>query len=60
MVAKGYGSKDSDKIGKEKSDKPMLKAGAKIPTTGMIGGVHPANTRNPRTFKRGGAVKRGR
>ena len=60
MVAKGYGSKDSDKIGKEKTDKPMLKAGAKIPTTGMIGGVHSANTRNPRTFKRGGGVKRGR
>jgi len=53
MVAKGYGSKDSDKIGKEKTDKPMLKAGAKTPFTGRIGG--PSNK-----FKRGGAVRRGR
>jgi hypothetical protein len=39
MVAKGFGKKDSDKVGKEKTDKPMLKASAKLPTTGMIGGT---------------------
>jgi len=55
MVAKGFGSKDSDRIGKEKSDKPMLKASAKIPTTGKIGGIA-----NKGLFKRGGSVKRGR
>jgi hypothetical protein len=55
MVAKGFGAKDSDKVGKEKSDKPMLKASARIPTTGKIGG-----TANKGFFKRGGAVKRGR
>ena len=53
MVAKGFGSKDSDKVGKEKTDKPMLKASAKTPYTGKIGG--PSNK-----FKRGGSVKRGR
>jgi hypothetical protein len=57
MVAKGFGSKDSDKVGKEKTDKPMLKASARTPYTGKIGG--PANT-PARNFKRGGSIKRGR
>lgn len=57
MVAKGFGSKDSDKVGKEKTDKPMLKASARIPTTGRIGGTSNVPARN---FKRGGSVKRGR
>jgi len=57
MVAKGFGSKDSDRIGKEKTDKPMLKASARTPFTGKIGG--PANV-PARNFKRGGSVKRGR
>lgn len=57
MVAKGFGSRDSDKVGKEKTDKPMLKASKVTPYTGKIGG--PANV-PARQFKRGGGVKRGR
>lgn len=38
-MKKGFGKADNDKVGKEKTDKPMLKASAKIPTTGMIGGT---------------------
>lgn len=53
MVAKGYGSADTDKIGKEKTDKPMLKASARTPYTGKIGG--PSNKPG---FKKGGKVKR--
>jgi hypothetical protein len=56
MVAQKFGSSDPDvkaKGSKEKTDKPMLKASAKTPFTGKIGG--PSNK-----FKRGGFVKRGR
>jgi hypothetical protein len=69
MVAKGFGSKDSDKVGKEKSDKPGLKASTKVATTGQIGGTSNRTTPPSATkgaagyypkFKRGGGVKRGR
>lgn len=58
MVAQRFGSSDPDvkaKGSKEKTDKPMLKASARTPTTGKIGG-----TSNTGSFKRGGKVKRGR
>jgi hypothetical protein len=57
MVAQKFGSADRDvrsKGSKEKTDKPMLKASARTPYTGMIGG--PANVS---AFKNGGSVQQG-
>lgn len=66
MVAKGYGSKDSDRVGKEKTDRAGLKASTVVPTTGKIGGISnrpaPPSARKGSggfpTFKKGGKVKR--
>jgi len=55
MVAKRFGKGDNDRIGKEKTDKPMLKAGAMTSYTGKIGGPSNVPARN---FKKGGKVRR--
>jgi hypothetical protein len=59
MVAAKYGKADPDvkhKGSKEKTDKAMLKASAKVPTTGMIGGI--ANAAGNPSEKKGASKKR--
>jgi hypothetical protein len=46
MMRQGYGSKDTDKVGKEIADKPMNGPGSEPDVSAMIGGVankHPTN-----------------
>jgi hypothetical protein len=39
MTTKGFGARDSDRIGKEKTDRPMKGPGSQPGVSAMVGGI---------------------